>query len=282
MIYLTHLPHSVRVKPYIQLLWYIAQDENEAAAASPRMIPDGLYHLVINLGDAHSYLDREGRLVCSKRTHVNAHQSDYVDIARSGRVEMMGVMFRPLGFAALLKNPVHEITGGVRNMDELLGAQVLELEERLMDAESISAKFLTLEGWLIDMLQPEPTFRPEAEAAAALLIGHHGLVPVRQVAEQVQMTERTLERAFKAGLGVTPKQFADIRRMQFVLQQMELRDERMLHYVLQAGFYDQAHFIHRFKRMVGMTPSDYFRKRNLLSDLYNTRASTAVTLEENP
>ncbi|MFS0724828.1 DUF6597 domain-containing transcriptional factor [Paenibacillus sp. 1P07SE] len=112
MIYRIYQPRLPRVRSCVELIWYISQDASEVAKVAPRMIPDGHYHLVIDLGDPHSYTDSKGRVVRARRTHINAHQAGYVDIARSGRVEMMGVMFRPLGFAVLVQQPVDVIAGG--------------------------------------------------------------------------------------------------------------------------------------------------------------------------
>src|SRR5690606_8628878 len=120
----------------------ISQNASEAVGTNPRMIPDGCYHLVLNLGDPHLYIDKAGRRIEPKRSHVNAKQTEFVTIERSGHVEIMGVVFKSYGFYPFVRMPVSELTGQIRNLDDLMTDRFDLLEEQLASIPSIREKCL--------------------------------------------------------------------------------------------------------------------------------------------
>ncbi|GIQ71348.1 AraC family transcriptional regulator [Xylanibacillus composti] len=282
MIYHAYAPRHPALQPYIQQLWHISQAKGDALEVTPRMLPDGCYHMVVNLGAPHRYIDRNGRAHAPKRTHMNARHTDYVTVQRSGEVEIMGVVFQPYGLYPFVRLPMKEVAGAVRDMEDLLGPRVREMEERLYAASTVRHKLLELEACLLSFLSPEHEVKREVVAASQMLRQRHGLMTVRGLLHEFHLSERTLERYFQHDLGMSPKQFANIQRMQYVLQVLKSSpQDKLVHAAMDGEFYDQAHFIHTFKKMVGMTPQAYLRTQDLLSDLYNPDAGQAGKIEWN-
>src|SRR5690554_4361469 len=159
MIFQSYLPKHPLLKPFIKSFWYIAQDKEEVIGMDPKMIPDGCYHMVINLGSPHCYIDKEGNQISPTMSHINA-KTDYVKIIRSGKVEIIGVVFQPYGLYPLLNTPIHEISGFVCNMEDLLGSHIHEIEEKLAYASTSKEKFIALEEcllrWMIIPVQMKP------------------------------------------------------------------------------------------------------------------------------
>jgi len=61
-------------------------------------------------------------------------------------------------------------------------------------------------------------------------------------------------------VGLTPKQFSRIQRVALVRNQLR-SGQPLLDTALACGYSDQAHFIHDFKRVVGITPGQYRTSR---------------------
>jgi AraC-like DNA-binding protein len=76
----------------------------------------------------------------------------------------------------------------------------------------------------------------------------------------VPLGQRQLERLFRYQVGLTPKQFSRIQRVALVRQQLQ-QGQPLLDTALTCGYSDQAHFIHDFKTVVGMTPGQYRTSR---------------------
>ena len=81
-------------------------------------------------------------------------------------------------------------------------------------------------------------------------------ITLAQLEEVAQLNKFYLIRSFKSIYNTTPAAFAlqvkvsEAKKM--ISSGMDVMDACM-----EAGFYDQAHFIHEFKKMTGITPSEY-------------------------
>lgn len=281
MIFRMYRPTHPVLHPYVQTIWYIAQDAREALVTRPRMIPDGRYHMVINLGSPHVYIDKNGKTFRPQRSHVNAKQTEFVTMERTGQVEIMGVVFRPHGFYPFIRMPVSEIAGEICSMEELVADRFDLLEERLAMIPSVQEKCLALEHWLEGRLRQHAEkfeIRREILHAGERVVLHQGRIRIRQLAEELACSERSLERHFKIHYGISPKQFADLHRIRHVLHHMQSGSRRLIDYAALGDYYDQAHFTRVFKNMVGVPPILYLQNRDALSDLYKTEAEGGGTI----
>lgn len=99
------------------------------------------------------------------------------------------------------------------------------------------------------------------QRAISIILKLRGQVKIKELTEQLFITERTLERDFISQVGLTPKQFAKIIQFQCSLNQLTREKINKLTEVgLDSGFADQSHFIRTFKKYTGQTPSSYLRQ----------------------
>jgi AraC-like DNA-binding protein len=114
----------------------------------------------------------------------------------------------------------------------------------------------TLLKMLID--QTSTSIDVRIQEAIQIILNKKGKINIKDLREQLHITERTFERQFLAQVGVTPKQFAKFIQFQVSLNQIS--DEnytRLTDVVFDNGFADQSHFIRNFKRFTGKIPSDF-------------------------
>jgi AraC-like DNA-binding protein len=129
---------------------------------------------------------------------------------------------------------------------------------------------------------------PEPILATALdtILASRGMVSVARLARLAGWSPRHLQRVFRERVGVGPKMFCRIVRFKDALHALRHRPRPdLLQVALEAGYYDQAHFIHDFDRFYGSSPSTVCRDRGFepMSVFYNTprpllhRAKTFTT-----
>jgi AraC-like DNA-binding protein len=148
-------------------------------------------------------------------------------------------------------------------LDDLFGAcQVSLLEEMLSDATTSAERFACVETFLLANLRPHRTDPVACRAAALLARNHH--LRVRQLAAQLDISERHLSRSFRAMFGMSPKQFVRIARVERVLL-TRARGAKWADIAQLAGFTDQAHMVNDFTEIVGVAPGQLLRGATVAS-----------------
>ena len=88
-----------------------------------------------------------------------------------------------------------------------------------------------------------------------LLLEARGAARIADVARALGWTRRRLERAFARELGIAPKMFARIVRLNAVLAGLDAAERASaVDTALAAGYFDQAHLLRDFRALAGRTP----------------------------
>jgi AraC-like DNA-binding protein len=83
---------------------------------------------------------------------------------------------------------------------------------------------------------------------------------VRQVADEISVSERLLRHAFAGQVGLSPKLFHQVRRFQKALRLAATgRQGGLAQVALDAGYADQAHFTRECRALSGTTPARLLR-----------------------
>jgi AraC-like DNA-binding protein len=144
-------------------------------------------------------------------------------------------------------------------LEDLWGRTGATLREHLLEVATPSGALGVLEdvllGQMSDSLVPDPAV---TAAAAALSRG----LPVSEVAEGLGLLPRTLRRRFTAQVGLTPKRFARVGRLQRVVRDLANQAEADWAAVAaRHGYADQPHLADEFRELASVTPTEYLRSR---------------------
>jgi len=133
------------------------------------------------------------------------------------------------------------------------------LRERLLEAATPRDVLDVMEDVLLSRmtgpLAPDPLV---AAAGGGLSAG----IPVGEVAAALGVLPRTLRRRFTAQVGLSPKRFARVQRLQRVVR--DLDGQVQVDWAAVAarhGYADQPHLVEEFRQLVGVTPTEYLRSR---------------------
>jgi len=133
------------------------------------------------------------------------------------------------------------------------------LRDRVLEAGTPQEALSVMEDVLLQQLTG--TLAPDPAVVAAARALSRG-IGVGQVADDLGLLPRTLRRRFTAQVGLTPKRFARVQRMQRVVQ--DLDGQACVDWAAAAarhGFADQPHLSDEFRALAGVTPSEYLRSR---------------------
>jgi AraC-like DNA-binding protein len=253
MVNVTARPRSPRLLPFVKSFHY---HETEMPLALERIVPNGQAHLMVNLAeDEFRCYDRAS--ATSVRRHTGAvlagphSQSTILDTRE--QQWLAAVEFRCGGAAPFVPMPMGEVSNQIVSLSHLWRTDGAHLPERLRDAGTPHAMFAVLEEMLLSRLGQ--AFDPAIAFAVAAL---QRRMPVSEVATRLGLLPNTFVRRFTAKVGITPKRFARVRRMQRAMRSIRTAppaDWSLL--AVEHGYADQSHLVHEFREFSGVTPTTY-------------------------
>jgi AraC-like DNA-binding protein len=144
-------------------------------------------------------------------------------------------------------------------LEVLWGAPGAGLRERLLEASTPEDALAVTEAVLLGQLAGADA--PDPAVAAAVRALSRG-VRVGEVAADLGLLPRTLRRRFTAQVGLTPKRFARVQRMQRLVRDLDgQRDADWAALAAGHGYADQSHLVDEFRALAGVTPGEYLRSR---------------------
>jgi AraC-like DNA-binding protein len=140
--------------------------------------------------------------------------------------------------------------------DVFKASELSLLEEALMKAPDSSARYASVENFLLRNLREGQTLAVADHAAQRLR--RNPALPIRRLAAQLDISERHLSRTFRAMYGAGPKEFARFARLEKVVA-MRHGGSAWADIAYACGFADQAHMIRDFEAIFGEPPQQFFR-----------------------
>jgi AraC-like DNA-binding protein len=255
LLYVEHRPRAA-LRPHLECLWLVSDPRPRAGRVPERVVPDGCPELIVHLGDMFAR-QVGGRWRRQRRAFLAGTLTRPWLLRAGRRVATLGVRFRPGEVTPLLPVSMAGATGRETPLSEIVGEPCARaLVQALAAARSDAARFAAAEDWLASQLVL-PSRRPAATArpAVRLLLEARGAVRIADVARSLGWSRRRIERVFSRELGIRPKLFARIVRLNAVLAGLDAAERASaVELALDAGYFDQAHLLRDFRVLAGRTP----------------------------
>jgi AraC-like DNA-binding protein len=179
----------------------------------------------------------------------------------AGKGQVFGVKFRAGGFYPFVKFPVSELTGKSIAFCDVFGIESDALEKTLLNTDDTEAAVACME----DFLRPRLPERDEnislINEIVDCIVCDMQITRVEDVVQRLNISKRTMQRLFKRYVGVTPRWVIQRYRLHEAIERLENGQSiDLAQLAVQLGYFDQAHFIREFKKIVGKTPGEYARK----------------------
>jgi AraC-like DNA-binding protein len=174
------------------------------------------------------------------------------------------VVFQLYPFASkyLLGVDPKELNDECFDLLQLDHVDVETFRKKLICANNLEEQVMIISDLMLKLIESnKATPDDKIQQAIALILNQNGQVTIKNLLEQLYLTERTFERKFMAQVGLTPKQFAKIVQFQSSLHQLtKTKFNKLVEIGFDSGFSDQSHFIRVFKKYTGQTPSFYLKQ----------------------
>ncbi len=209
------------------------------------VIPDGCVSLVYhkNEGDEVSWLRVVGPRLVSFRTEVKAG-----DIFWNARLS-------PAACRSVLGCAPTSLQNQILPLSQLLPGLVDELFRQLNASRSFTEAIAAFDSSLRSLELKPAEVDTKVTAAVHFIEASQGQAKIAEVAAEVGLSVRQLERRFRAVSGLTPKQFARVRRVRATA--LALVEEGQVDWASRAaemGYADQSHLTREFVTVTGRSP----------------------------
>ena len=145
----------------------------------------------------------------------------------------------------------------------VMGAAHEDLVGYVREASDIAGMIDQANAWILRRTIDAPYRRDHVHQAAELIRRAPSTLKIEELAGLVNIGQRQLERSFKQRIGVTPKQYQRMQRLNRV-NRLLLQGRRMdlTEIAYACGFADQSHFIREFRLFTGERPNRFLRERD--------------------
>ena len=190
-----------------------------------------------------------------------------------GRSYGMQISLTPPGAYALFGLPMHELAGGIVDLDAVVGKRERRLPEHLAALDSWDERFELLDATLAARLGDARPASPGVVWAWRRLVRAGGCVPIGELERELGWSRKRLAARFREEVGLSPKPLARLLRFERAKTLLESDDETSLtRLALDCGYYDQSHLTNEFRRIAGTTPAAYARGETNLQDALTDRS----------
>ncbi len=273
--FLLESPQRQRCRPPPELATYIDNylllDIAKAGADLPRLLPSAgaicffFYGSSLTVKNVHA-----GKQETSTASFLICNRHHVLDLSANGATGLVVVNFRPGRLRYFTDAPFAELQDHVISAADLWGTQAADVPEKLAQARNLAEQATVLSDFFLGVLREREATRLD------LLLDMLYLSPgtrISELAEQGGWSLRHFERQFSATYGVTPKYFARVARMQQVARKLALEPGvSTLESALDAGFFDQSHFIHELTKLAGLSATELTRGVRERTHFYNPKA----------
>lgn len=245
------LPPPPDLQRHVRCLWVLRDDT--PGDDMQVIYPDGCCELLAELGVPLRFHGADGQVRADQPFCFAAQQLGPVRLQAAGAVFCIGVRLQPASSALVA------------------GRRLPGLRDHAPDLHTLDAPFAVGFGDAARAYaatqSPEPLwallrahcagFAPDAlvERAVAMLDAADGDLRIAGLAPQLGVALRTLQSRFLAAVGMTPKEYARVRRLQALLRTLDAEDADIADAAARHGYSDQAHATHDLLSWTGTTPA---------------------------
>lgn len=252
--------------PLVQSLWYVQWDLRGATPSTAETLPHPSCYLVFE-HDLERPIDDPG---VHRRAEVSGVTTGKFSRTMQGHGRVFGLKFQPGGLRPFLQASVSTLTDRVVPAAQIFGPDILSLATQLRALDTPETMAATATAYFAPhMPAPDPN-TALATTLVDTILHDPTILTVRTLAGRSGLSIRALQRLFKAYVGASPKWVIRRYRLHELLERFhsgEALDGAQL--ALDLGYADQAHLINDFRKLAGVTPTEYLRRAAPLIDAHS-------------
>jgi len=252
---------SAPLKQFVDCFWEGTFNLDGSENVSFRMVPNACLELIIHLDDLRCNFPGPESPVQTPDYMLIGLFTETAEVHFTGTVPVFTIRFKPEALFSLFSLSGTEVFGRYEDISLMLGSDFRDFCHRIREKKDTSEMIAFSEQYLMSKLK-ERESKPDYVGKAAELMRNPGLSNIKEISNEVCISERQLERKFREIIGIAPKHYLRLTRINRVLKILERgRSLDLTSIAYHCGYFDQAHFIKDFKKITGKNPSLFFKQK---------------------
>jgi AraC-like DNA-binding protein len=238
--------------------------EGHGTGVPEPILPDGRLEIILHYGVRFERHHADGTIERQPASMIVGQMLAPICVGYHGTAGVAAIRLRPAAARAVLDCSAAEITNCAIDLQDALGS-TSTLRERLALAADDACRVRLLDAWLGSIVRHPPA--PEIDGAVTAIAASGGTVNLLAIAGAAGLSLRQLERRFLADVGVAPKTFARMVRLQAALRRIAA-GAPLADVAHACGYYDQPHMTRDFARLAQTSPASWQQCGGTLTQLF--------------
>lgn len=262
------VPVGPELRPFVERIW---SWESRGVVPLPMLLPGTGAELIVHFRRPFAILEGS-RMIRPAPAHTSCLRTHACRILAEGPVGFVAARFRTCAIRHLSALPFGDMTDQFLPARMSFGPEIERLPEEMATLPDFRARARRLEEFLLARVRGLSARLDRADVAIDELYYGAPETSIDDIAAELGQSRRQLEREVKNASGITPKRYQNLSRFHHTVRELLLTGRSdYLDTALARGYYDQAHVIHEFKELTGLSPARLLAPENTLSHFYNSR-----------
>ncbi len=235
-----------------------------------RLLPDGNVNLIFEFTEQPKYIyDNETleEIQTCRKAWFSGIRNTPITIPSGRDSQMFIIQFKKGMALPFSKIPMVTVSNEVLDAEEAMGPEILDLRDALQELTSPFEMFSLAERKLNEIYGGRFEVCPVVEYSLMRINKNPNTLTLKRLNSEIGYSQKHFIELFKNRVGVTPKTYLRIMRFQKAIHDIDRQTEiNWTELALDAGYFDQAHFIHDFKFFCGFTPKQYQQQIRLFQN----------------
>jgi AraC-like DNA-binding protein len=249
------------IKEFIECYWIL--DDKDPAPKQQKIIPDGFPEIIFHYGDPYRILIKQDWELQSDFL-LAGQITKFFYLENTGTTGTFGIKFKPTAITHLFNLLMKEYVDKVVSLNNTDNPELKKIKTIVSPGQDFKQIIIQLNSFFEKLIAEKKFIATGVDNSVDLIFEKHGMVTIPELCAVAFLGERQLLNQFRRYIGLSPKLYARVIRLNYIFQLVRENKEKWSSLAYEAAFFDQAHFIKDFKKFTGENPGKYsFEEKNM-------------------
>lgn len=265
-------PVSESLSPFIMSYWEL-KSPKELTPQKNTIIPDGTMKMIFHCAWTYRHYFKDGMSEILPRSFIISQLTKPYIVEPLWDTDTFIVRFHPHTLISYICKDIYYQEDTAMCIKKIFWKKWECLEKKILDAISSNDRIKIVEEFLSGEIYNTQNIDFLMQKTLDSIISFNEKYSIEDILKRNNLSRKQLERRFSAKIGLRPKQFIKIIRIQTVLKGLLNQEYTTLtDAAYKNKFYDQAHFIKDFKEFTGISPKDFYGDSLKMSLIFEDKA----------